>query len=202
MNKFMNKGFTPLEVRKTAGRNKQNKPLTGFTIIEMVISIFILSIGIIAIFASFSVMLILSSESEDRLIATYLAQEGLEIIRNIRDNNWLLSESNPSATWNDGLSACESAAGCEVDRKTTGSGESPVYPWQDRFLKRNADDLFFEYDSGVETKFKRKIEIDTTLAPYILKVKAQVFWKKRPSLIDLAGGLGTVEVEDILYNWY
>jgi len=175
----------------------------GFTIIEMVISIFILSVAVIVIFGSFSLMVILSSDAEDRLTATYLAQEGIEIIRNIRDTNWLASVSNPgSVAWDDGLSYCVSSIGCEVDYKTTGFESNPVYPWQERFLKINPDNHFFEYESGEETKFKRKITIDATLSPHILKTKVEVFWNKRPSILDPAGSVGAIEVEDILYDWY
>jgi len=175
----------------------------GFTIIEMVISIFILSIAIITIFGSFSLMVQLSSEAGDRLTATYLAQEGVEIIRNIRETNWLASATGSGVVaWDDGLSACSSALGCEVDYKTTGFGENPVYPWQDRFLKTDVDNHFYGYDSGTDTKFKRKITIDKTLAPYILKVKVKVSWKKKPSVIDPNGAEGTTEAEDILYDWH
>jgi prepilin-type N-terminal cleavage/methylation domain-containing protein len=41
-----NLGFIPLETRKTAGKNKQNKPLAGFTIIELLVVIAI--IGVLA----------------------------------------------------------------------------------------------------------------------------------------------------------
>jgi len=175
----------------------------GFTIIEMAISIFILSVAIIVVFGAFSLMIILSSDAEDRLLASYLAQEGIEIIRNIRDNNWLASADNPEfAAWDEGLEVCESATGCEVDYKTTGFEANPVYPWQDRFLKINKASHFYEYESGSETKFKRKITIDRTLAPHILKVKAEVFWKKKPSIINFGNGYGVIEIEDILYDWY
>ncbi len=175
----------------------------GFTIIEMVISIFILSVAVIVIFGSFSLMVILSSDAEDRLTATYLAQEGVEIIRNLRDANWLSSSSNPGyIAWDYGLSYCASSIGCEVDYKTTGFDSSPVYPWQERFLRINNDSNFFEYESGTETKFKRKITIDNTLAPHILKIKVEVFWNKRPSILDHTGSVGIIEVEDILYDWY
>src|SRR3989344_3018190 len=115
----------------------------GFTIIEMIISVFMLSGAVLVIFGSFSLMIILSRDSEDRLVANYLVQEGIEIIRNIRDTNWLASAVNPGFfVWDNGLAACKSA-GCEVDYKTTGSGASPVYPWQDRFLKINPESHFY-----------------------------------------------------------
>ena len=68
---------------------KTAKLSAGFTIIELIISISILSVAIVGIFSAFSIITILTSDSADRLTGTYLAQEGMEIVRNIRDNNWL-----------------------------------------------------------------------------------------------------------------
>jgi prepilin-type N-terminal cleavage/methylation domain-containing protein len=51
----------------------------GFTLIELIISVFILSVAVVGIFNAFSIMIILTSDAADRLTATYLAQEGEEI---------------------------------------------------------------------------------------------------------------------------
>jgi len=85
--------------------DKSNK---GFTIIELVISIFILSIAVVGIFTAFWIVTILTSDSADRLTAIYLAQEGMEITRNIRDTNWLnikscAEEEECDYTWLDGF---------------------------------------------------------------------------------------------------
>lgn len=174
----------------------------GFTIIELIISIFILSIAIIGVYASFSVMNILSSEASDRLVAAYLAQEGLEIIRNIRDTNWIEASQVGLVAWDDGLEPCEGDLGCEVDYKTTGSVANPVYPWQDRFLKISENNAFYGYSDGLDTKFKRKITVDKTLAPYILKVAAEVSWRQKPTIINPNGKEDSIVVEDVLYDWY
>lgn len=175
----------------------------GFTIIEMAISIFLLAVAVIGIFTSFSFVGMLSAEAEDRLAATYLAQEGIEIIRNIRDTNWLQNVLKPGeVAWDDGLYACQQEMGCEVDYKTTGEDANLAYPWQDRYLKRGENDPFFNYGSGSVTKFKRKITIDASLAPYILKVKAEVFWNKKPTIINPNGAIDSFVAEETLYDWY
>ena len=71
---------------------KNNK---GFTIIELIISIFILSVGLVGVFNALSVVTVLTAGSADRVTATYLAQEGMEIVRNIRDTNWLAMDTCP-----------------------------------------------------------------------------------------------------------
>lgn len=173
----------------------------GFTIIELVISVSILSVAVIGIYASFSMMSVLSTEMSDRLTASYLAQEGLEIVRNIRDTNWM-SEDLGTRNWDEGLLVCENEFGCEVEYKTNGSAENPAYPWQERFLTISPEAGFYGYSSGTETKFKRKITINATLAPHILRVKAEVFWASKPTIINPLGVQESVVVEDILYNWY
>lgn len=175
----------------------------GFTLIELMISIFILSVGIIAVYGAFSIMAILSSEASDRLTAAYLAQEGVEIIRNIRDTNWLNPQEFGVIEWDRGLDACENELGCEVDYTTTGFGSTPVYPWQETPLVINSETGFYGYDSsGTATKFTRKITIDTSLAPDALRVKAEVFWDRKPSILSPIGGIDSVAAESVLYDWY
>src|SRR3989338_7885463 len=108
-----------------------NNMKNGFTIIELIISIFILSVAVVGIFSAFSMMAILTADVTDRLTATYLVQEGMEIIRNIRDTNWLnMDAGSPGATWLDGLTSCSAnSGGCEVDYTTTGSGSYLVRPY-------------------------------------------------------------------------
>jgi type II secretory pathway pseudopilin PulG len=97
------------------------KPSKGFTIIELIISIFILSLAVVGIFSAFSMMVILTADAADKLTATYLAQEGMEIVRNVRDTNWLnmdLCDSGKTipanvscpSSWVDGLTTTENGA--------------------------------------------------------------------------------------------
>ncbi len=171
----------------------------GFTIIELVIAIFILSVAVIGIYNSFSTMVILTSGASDRLTAAYLAQEGMEIVRNIRDTNWLNGFS-----WYDGLSGCDN--GCMGDYKTTGAVESGLAPYIDNdYLKIDADG-FYNQTFGTETRFRRKITITFIEDPegpsYIAKVSVQVFWDQKPTILNPDGEEGVIEAEENLYNWY
>ena len=60
----------------------------GFTIIELIITIAILSFGIIGVYGAFSPMVSLNSAIASKFTASQLAQEGFEVVRNIRDNNF------------------------------------------------------------------------------------------------------------------
>jgi Tfp pilus assembly protein PilV len=195
--------------------NKKDRLLTGFTIIELIITIFILSIAVIGIFGAFSIMVVLTSNISDRLTASYLAQEGVEIIRNIRDSNWLKMDENPDLfNLDDEIEKCYDS-GCQVDYKTF-SDTSPVMAYSGSYLnieKKNSEEeniqensFFYGYGSGEKTKFKRKIvvepEYDADGKLYMMKVIVEVFWDEKPSLLNLNKTEGNIKIENTLYNWY
>lgn len=64
--------------------NNHNKK--GLTIAELLVSIAILSFGLIAILRLMNFSIIASRQSKDQIIMANLAQEGLEIVRNIYDS--------------------------------------------------------------------------------------------------------------------
>jgi prepilin-type N-terminal cleavage/methylation domain-containing protein len=192
----------------------------GFTIIELIISIFILSIAIVGTFSAFLIMTILTSETADRLTATYLAQDGIEIVRNIRDNNWLKMKAGVSGTnWTTGLynangidcscsiSDCRTK-GCEADY-TTGTGVSgawPMSPWAGgHYLNINTNGFYY-YNilNPSQTKFERRIiitpitDIDGVSDPdmsnathvHIVKVIVQVTWKIKANILYTTSDAG------------
>jgi len=173
----------------------------GFTIIELVISIFILSVAVVGIFSAFSVMVILTSDAANQFTATYLAQEGMEIARNIRDTNWLYmnicasgvtplpSNVTCPASWVDGLNC---GSGCEADYTTTGSVSNPVKIHTGDYLNIDADGFYSYSTTGTVTPtiFKRKIIIkpiaDVNNQPddHIIKVIVQVSWDKKATILS------------------
>ncbi len=66
-----------------------NLKTKGFTLIEVVMVIFIISVGLLATFNVVQNITVYSKLTSSRLTATYLAQEGIELVRNRRDTNWL-----------------------------------------------------------------------------------------------------------------
>ncbi|OHA99337.1 MAG: hypothetical protein A3H52_01010 [Candidatus Zambryskibacteria bacterium RIFCSPLOWO2_02_FULL_39_26] len=76
---------------------------TGFTLVETLVAIAILSISILATFTAVQGGLQASISAKDRITAFYLAQEGMELVRNIRDNNALNKISGGSNHWMTGM---------------------------------------------------------------------------------------------------
>ena len=66
--------------------NSNNK---SFTILEVILAIFILTVAVFASFSLIQQTVVGVSLNQSKLIAHYLSQEGVENIRNIRDTNWL-----------------------------------------------------------------------------------------------------------------
>ncbi len=87
---------------------KTNK---GFTLIEVLVAVTILTVGVTASVGAIVNSTKLAPEVKKRLIAAQLAQEGIELVRNIRDINWI--DGN---VWDfgitDDLSTGQSKVGC------------------------------------------------------------------------------------------
>lgn len=174
----------------------------GFTIIELVIAIFILFVATFAVYNAFSTIVVLTAGISDRLTATYLAQEGIEVIRNIRDANWINDRS-----WDSGLNGCSD--GCQADYTTGTTIAAPwtLAPWAGEepsggadgggiLLKLNANGFYAYGGAGSDTKFKRKITI-TSLEDYIMRVSVKVFWSQKGDWSQ-----NVIEAEEILYDWH
>jgi prepilin-type N-terminal cleavage/methylation domain-containing protein len=65
---------------------------SGFTIIEIMVSIVVFCVGIIAAYVLISSSISLSMAARDEIIASNLAREQIELVKNVRDSNWLRHE--------------------------------------------------------------------------------------------------------------
>lgn len=108
----------------------------GITLIESIVSISILAVAITGpmLLASHSIKA--SGAARNQLIATHLAEEGLEIVRNMRDNKSAEDNSNRNATddadgdglkngeeWLQGIfDKCRAEPGCVIDLTSHASG--------------------------------------------------------------------------------
>ena len=158
----------------------------GFTLLEVLVAMFVLVMGVLGVFGLISRTVTFNSSVNSQLVASYLAQEGLELVRNIRDANFLKIHKIPEweGAWNDGLTSCSS--GCGADYDDTVLGDFKTTP-----LKLNNG--FYTYDAGTDTIFTREIVIDSTVAD-VLKVSVDVFWVDKGNTRHV---LGATE----LYNW-
>lgn len=157
-----------------------NKHMTqkGFTIIESLVAIAVLTLGIMGTMSAAQSGLSSFNFSKNQIVAFYLAQEGFEQIRNIRDENRL-----NGVDWLTGIAA-NSSDPCYFDYPCT------VSPVQSNALLRCAsgpgcsyvkqDQAYGFYGHGsdwVATPFRRQINLSPISATEIA-VTVTVTWSK------------------------
>lgn len=156
----------------------------GFTLIEVLAAMFIMLMGAVGVFGLIARTVTFNSSVNSQLVASYLAQEGLEIVRNMRDANFLAIHKGAGGQWNAGLTSCE--AGCGADYNDVALGS-----FQDTPLKLSNG--LYTYDAGTDTIFTRKIAIDSATTD-LLRVSVDVSWQDKGNTRRV---LGATE----LYNW-
>lgn len=194
--------------------NIKHKKERGFTLLEVITAIFILTVGAGASFSLIQQTLLASSLIEFKLIASYLAQEGIEVVRNIRDTNWLQEQRNTepakSSPWNDGL--CDLPPLCEwqadyttitfTDTDFENCADANHYNCHDygsgSFLYIDGNTGFYRYiatpgPNDTQTIFKRKISI--TPGVDRIKVLVEVEWEER-------GQSHSFKALEHITNWY
>ena len=159
----------------------------GFTIAEMIIAIAILSFGVILIYGAFFTSFNATFSVGPRFTATYLAQEGQEIVKNIRDNNILDGQS-----WSLGLVGDPCDTACQIDYKALTNLQ--IADYGDDFLTLNEDGFYSHDVGGSPTIFKRRIIISPVGEDNnILKVNVMVSW-------DYHGKLFSLNIDQYLYD--
>jgi Tfp pilus assembly protein PilV len=95
----------------TSASDAEAKPRRGFTLIETLVAISVLILSLTGPLSIASNALKSAYYARDEVIASYLAQEGLEYVRAVRDQNRIAS---PQQSWLTNLVQCVNA-NCTVD---------------------------------------------------------------------------------------
>ncbi len=90
------RGFTPLEKNRSTFRPARRSSLTGFTLIETLVAISLLSVAIVAPMALTTKSLSAAYYARDQITAFHLGQEAIEALRSIRDGQILQIALNPT----------------------------------------------------------------------------------------------------------
>lgn len=160
------------------------KKTKGFTLLEMLISVAVIAVGVLGVFSAVARLSQQAAQERENLVAVYLGQEGIEIVKNIRDTNWV----EEALSWKDGLTSCSS--GCEADYEDTS-----LTAWSaGNFLYIENSTGLYKYiaspgSEDVETPYKRKITI-TEVGDDELDIVVDVYWYSH-----------TMTVKENIYNW-
>lgn len=181
------------------------KKIYGFTLIEALVTIAIVSIGIIGSTNLLNNSFYLGVVAQNKLIASNLAQEGFELVRNVRDSNYISGLA--STQWLSGLQNCQLPSGCMVSinpSNPTGAISVLAAPV---FSSNTPPQMcygsgYYYYDSNnllcptnTQVPFARVVHISSVSADEI-KVVVNVFWQQR-GVWQNSGNM----FEYHLYNW-
>lgn len=128
------------------------KTSRGFSIAEVMFAAFVLTIGLLAIVALIANSLQNALETRDTIIAVELAQEGVELVRNVRDNDF--------AAGGDGFAGFLNDTHCRIDYNDAADSLDcgPSVGSASRYSLQY-DNNFYEHGSG-SGRFSRYIYID------------------------------------------
>ena len=157
-------------------KNKQK----GVTLIELLVTMSVLVVGISGSMALIHRTIEASSVNTAQLQAAYLAQEGIEIVRNIRDANYVNGYS-----WDTGISSGDCYE-ISYNLNTMSSCLAGL-----RFLKID-NNGFYQYLNGNDSKFTRQIKI--TKWTNSARIEAIVSWQEKNETYN-------VTVTANLYDW-
>jgi Tfp pilus assembly protein PilV len=163
--------------------NKKNK---GFTILEAIFTFTIIVVGFSGVMTLILNTARYSQINNYNLVAAYLAQEGLELVRNIRDSNWV--DGNE---WNYGMD--NGSYIIDYNYNSLRTGGSPN-------LYIDTSDGFYSHDnSGAKSIFQRVISISTPSPDCdgnkCILVSSTVSWSD-------FGITRSITVSERLYNWF
>ncbi len=167
----------------------------GFTLVESLVAISILSMSIAATFTAVQSSLQNSSIAKDQTTAFYLAQEAVEFIKNRRDENALISlNESPTVTkWLTGISDVSADecwfGGGGVNKKSCYIDvTAPTFPVDNTIqtcpggvcpkLLKDSNNLF-GYVSGTPTIFTRSIQLTDIVTGREVEIKVIMSWTDR-----------------------
>lgn len=161
-------------------KNKNFKKQRGFTVLESIVAIFILSLAVSGAFSAVQQSLSQSIIAKDEVKSFYMAQEAVEVIRNKRDSNQLEKIAGLGTNWLSGItSACPAGSTCTVDATNFQIANCGAGGWGScsQNLKQNPSTFLYGYTSGNDTGFKREIQI-VSINAHEIAVTVRVSWTK------------------------
>lgn len=183
---------------KKSTRFAKTKLVQGFTLIETLVAIMILVIAIIGPMEIASKGLFSAFYARDQITAYYLAQEGVEYVKNKRYESVIAKDhGNTSSGWLDLKTECSGDDGCIVDpvQDTVEACQTSGCPK----LNYYDEGGFFMYENiGIESHFIRTIKITPELSnPNEFLVQSEVKW----NVGSLFSSTKTFVLQERMFDW-
>ncbi len=187
--KFLDSRFWVLDSRR------------GQVLVEAIVALSVLTIGFLGILTILARSLGLNRVISDNYTGTYLAAEGIELIKSAIDYNIIARNAGAVLAWNQGI--CDTPTGAyEIDYRLApldlGAARiGPATVASTRKLRYDPN-FYYQYDNGEETIFVRTVRVDCTRNRdgNEIAVNSIVSWVTR------GGAEFSVDLEDHFFNWY
>lgn len=171
----------------------------GFTLVETLVAITVVVMAIVGPLYIVQQSLNVSRSARDQLVASSLAQEGVEFVRGARDSNYIRNLATPgSRTW---LASFDGTAGgtassancitadCVIDA-TQGTVSRTITP-----LYLSSTGLYNQAGSGTQTAFTRTIRLTAVSGSATeMTLTVTVTWTTK-------GVPYTMTLTERLHNW-
>ena len=162
----------------------------GFTLLETLLAITLLAVAIVGPMGLAIRSVGVSDTAANQIIAFYLAEEGVEYVRNTRDENFLNDRA-----WLTGLDDCMGADGCTVDvpafygNLQSCSGPCPL-------VRFDSSAGLYGHNLGVgeDTPFRRTVTLDDVVAGRETRVRSVIEWETRV-------GARSLTLQENIFNW-
>jgi prepilin-type N-terminal cleavage/methylation domain-containing protein len=148
---------------------QKNKNKKGFSLIEVIVTLMVLTSGISAVAVLMTGNINSSDNAKNQIVAAQLAQEGVELVRNLKDNRNAALYGITDGSHDD-YRIDEAMANLDTDT------------FSDKRLYLNANHFYKHNAAGTATKFFRSISLlvegDNTLIPStrVFTVTSYVSW--------------------------
>ncbi len=174
----------------------------GQSLVEAMMALSVLTLGFLGMVSLLSKSLVLTRVVSDQATATYLAEEGIEIAKNLIDHDVWAHHANPAVT---GWGTCffeDSLTDVELDYTTTNCSSLKVFSLGNPLLFDPVTNLYGYHfpasDDPVSTGFTREIKVsegDYNGTEYAeITVDSKVRW-------STAGVNQSLDLEDHFYDW-
>jgi prepilin-type N-terminal cleavage/methylation domain-containing protein len=171
----------------------------GFTLIEILVAISILTVGALAAMRLMARSENIAHISRQQFVGLSVAREGLELVRDLRDTNWFSQDDEKA--WANTLCPDGGEHAFTLDAAMVRAGTASVGDVQQPELYIQENGEWAHQVSRQDTGFSRTLTVDCSHyldddpAPQYITVTSHVSWKEGETQ-------RVVDLKEKLFNWY